>query len=103
MRQTQRPFLCSAEKQVFSKGKLIGISPDTISLEMYQDYYLYYRGCLVVESDDPEVQFSVRGDSGALVYSEQCKAIGFVIGANGRMTYLYSAKSSLDYLGLSIL
>jgi len=97
------PVFMFGRKTGFSKGKLIDISRATISLEVYPNYPFYFRGCLVVKSNDPKMQFSVRGDSGALVYSRQRKAVGFVIGANGCITYLYSAKSSLDYMGLNLL
>jgi len=53
-----------------------------------------YRDLLLItgEGDKP---FSEAGDSGALVYTEDFKALGFVVGASGSHTYVCSAAQCL--------
>lgn len=87
----------------FERGNLSSEIPKVVTLEMYsKDMYLY-KGCFVVGSEDENVPFSFVGDSGALVYSKECKAVGFVVGAKGSRTYFYPAKACLTLMDVSLL
>jgi hypothetical protein len=53
-----------------------------------------YREMLAIKGNNNK-PFSLPGDSGALVYTEDYKALGFVVGGSDSHTFLCSAERSL--------
>jgi hypothetical protein len=86
-----------------SRGHLAGMTAEPVGLEIYPRNPLYYGSCFIVDSVDDHLPFSVSGDSGALIYSEEIKAVGFVIGAKGCRTYCCPAYSSLALFDVELI
>ena len=80
----------------FSQGRLRAIGSTPVPLRIGRQKLLYAELGFVLPLAKAS-QFSRPGDSGALVYSEDAKALGFVVGGSDRgTTLIHLAGTCLD-------
>lgn len=85
-----------------TKGRLRAVSSTPIPIKIGYRNYLY--GDLgLIASLEAASTFTQPGDSGALVYSKDGKAVGFVVGGSERgATLIHMANSCLASMGASL-
>ena len=100
---TKPEMLDYVSKKVFKIGRTSGLTTGTfevIGIEQYPirlpDGRVYmYRDLLAIKGDENK-RFSLPGDSGALVYTEDFKALGFVGGGSESYTFACRAEPCLS-------
>jgi hypothetical protein len=93
-------------RNVFKYGRTTGLTRGTFDIGGIQQFPIrlpdgkmyMYRDMLAVRGDEGKV-FSGPGDSGALIYTDDFRALGFVVGGSGgveNFTFACSAERSLS-------
>jgi hypothetical protein len=84
----------------FTAGFMFACFGTPKSIVSRSNSYLYEDYC-VVEAKPPFKQFSDNGDSGAVVYTENRKVVGFVVaGTSAGHTLVHVAHDCLDVLSI---
>ena len=90
----------------FSRGTFLGSAIKQFAVQMPDGREYVFGNVAAVQSVDSSGPFSRPGDSGGIVYGFQdgaCVALGFVIGAAERITYISPAARCLATMGVALL